>query len=128
MTGDSPVLSPQQMLARVNEALAEAGLNEHKAVRDPLPLFRELLLDWYACQDLQTADLSDDDAIRLLLQTMSPVELQASLRNIFEEAIQLSSAHGTLSVWTRRELDHELRRLQSLIEQQQLHRDASVGY
>ena len=128
MTGDSPVLSPQQMLARVNEALAEAGLNEHKAVRDPLPLFRELLLDWYACQDLQAADLSDDDAIRLLLQTMSPVELQASLRSIFEEAIQLSSAHGTLSVWTRRELDHELRRLQSLIEQQQLHRDASVGY
>ncbi len=128
MAADSPVPTPLQMLARVNEALAESGLQEHKAAREPLPLFRELLLDWFLCQDIPEGELSDDTIIAELLQRLSAVEIQAALRGIFEEAIQLSSAHGTLSVWTRRELDQELRRLQSLIEQEQFRREASVGY
>ncbi len=55
------------------------------------------------------------------------MELQAALRGIFNEAMQLSNAHGTLSIWTRRELDQELRRLQSLVEQAQQQR-AAGGY
>lgn len=128
MTNKPPVPSPMEMLARVNEALAESGLQSHKAPRDPLPLFRELLLDWYACQDLPAGQLSDEQAVALLLQSQSAVELQAAVRGVFEEAIQLSSAHGTLSVWTRRELDQDVRRLQNLIEQEQLRREASIGY
>ncbi|UZK02789.1 hypothetical protein [Venatoribacter cucullus] len=122
-----PVPTSMQMLARINEALAESGLSEPKTVRDPLPLFRELLQDWYLCQELPAGEYTDEQAIASLLEQQTAVELQAALRGIFNEAMQLSNAHGTLSIWTRRELDQELRRLQSLVEQAQQQR-AAGGY
>ena len=116
-----PVPTSLQMLERINAALADSGLQDARTVRDPLPLFRELLEDWYLSQDLPQTDGDgrDDQAMVWLLERQTAVELQAALRDIFNEAIQLSNAHGTLSIWTRRELDQELRRLQQLVAQAQ---------
>lgn len=125
---DKPVVpSPLQMLARVNEALEASGLAAPDTQREPLPLFRELFLEWSVCQHPDAAELGDEVLIVRLLQDSSSVELQAVLRSIFNEAIQLSNAHGTLTIWTRRELDQELRRWQNLIEHEQLRRDTSLG-
>lgn len=121
-----PVPTSLQMLERINAALADSGLQDARTVRDPLPLFRELLEDWYLSQDLPQTDGDgrDDQAMVWLLERQTAVELQAALRDIFNEAIQLSNAHGTLSIWTRRELDQELRRLQQLVAQAQQQRAA----
>lgn len=121
-----PVPTSLQMLERINAALADSGLQDARTVRDPLPLFRELLEDWYLSQDLPQTDGDgrDGQAMVWLLERQTAVELQAALRDIFNEAIQLSNAHGTLSIWTRRELDQELRRLQQLVAQAQQQRAA----
>ncbi len=121
-----PVPTSLQMLERINAALAESGLQDARTVRDPLPLFRELLEDWYLSQDVPQTDGDgrDEQAMVWLSERQTAVELQAALRDIFNEAIQLSNAHGTLSIWTRRELDQELRRLQQLVAQAQQQRVA----
>lgn len=126
MAENPPVPTSLQMLERINAALAESGLQDARTVRDPLPLFRELLEDWYLSQDVPQTDGDgrDDQAMVWLLERQTAVELQAALRDIFNEAIQLSNAHGTLSIWTRRELDQELRRLQQLVAQAQQQRVA----
>lgn len=122
-----PTLTPStQILARLNAALEESGLSEHGAVRDPLPLFRQLWQEWLLNHDIDNT-INDDDAIGEVLKVKSAVALQSMLRSIFEETVQLSSAHGTLSVWTRRELDQELRRLQAVIENLQHQREANIG-
>lgn len=126
MAENPPVPTSLQMLERINAALAESGLQDARTVRDPLPLFRELLEDWYLSQDVPQTDGDgrDEQAMVWLLEQQTAVELQAALRDIFNEAIQLSNAHGTLSIWTRRELDQELRRLQQLVAQAQQQRVA----
>lgn len=126
MAENPPVPTSLQMLERINAALADSGLQDPRTVRDPLPLFRELLEDWYLSQDVPQTDGDgrDEQAMVWLLEQQTAVELQAALRDIFNEAIQLSNAHGTLSIWTRRELDQELRRLQQLVAQAQQQRVA----
>lgn len=119
--------SPLQVLARFNEALSQSGLNEHRAAREPVPLFRELLQEWYVSQDTGSADLCDDTVLPLLLARDGLVALQHSLRQVFDEAVQLSSAHGTLSIWTRRELDQSLQQLLGILEQADRQQNASAG-
>lgn len=117
MAAENTVPSPAHILAKINAALAESGLKHHKAVREPLPLFRYLLQEWYSNLEMENA--SEEAIFFALIEKHHIAEVQANLRSIFNEAINLSSAHGTLSAWTRKEIDQEMRRMQGLLEKTQ---------
>lgn len=111
--------SPQEVLARINAALAESGLKNHKAVREPLPLFKHLLQEWYLGLGVPNSNGNESEIYSWLLSKRSLQDVQTHLRSIFNEAITLSNAHGTLSAWSRRDLDQEMRRLQKIVEEEQ---------
>jgi hypothetical protein len=108
--------SPQEILARINSALAESGLKNHKAVREPLPLFKHLLQEWHLGVGIPKIEADEAEIYAWLLSKRSLQDVQTHLRSIFNEAITLSNAHGTLSAWSRRDLDQEMRRLQKVVE------------
>jgi hypothetical protein len=128
MSAEPSAPSPLQVLARVNRALEDAGLSDNRAQREPLPLFTELLNDWFVCQDLNEQQMEWSIALPLLLQTMTALELSESIRSVFEETLQLCRAHGTLSVWTRRELESRFRSLQADIEKENQRLQVPAGY
>ncbi|UXD86594.1 hypothetical protein [Thalassolituus hydrocarboniclasticus] len=128
MSAEPSAPSPLQVLARVNRALEDAGLSETRAQREPLPLFSELLNDWFVCQNLNEQQLEWSVALPLLLHTMTAVELSESIRTVFEETLQLSRAHGTLSVWTHRDLENRFRSLLNDIEQESQRLQLPSGY
>ncbi|PHS66176.1 MAG: hypothetical protein COB09_01545 [Thalassobium sp.] len=128
MSAEPSAPSPLQVLARVNRALEDAGLTDNRAQREPLPLFNELLRDWFVCQDLNEQQLEWNVALPLLLQTITAMELSESVRAVFEETLQLCRAHGTLSIWTRRELESRFRSLLADIEQESQRLQVPSGY
>lgn len=128
MSSEPSAPSPLQVLARVNRALEDAGLSDNAVQREPLPLFYELLNDWFVCQSLNEQQLQWNIALPLLLHRLSARELSESIRTLFEETLQLCRAHGTLNVWTRRELERCFRTLLAEIEQERLRQQIQAGY
>lgn len=128
MSAEPSAPSPLQVLARVNRALEDAGLTGDRAQREPLPLFNELLQEWFVCQNLKEQQLEWDVALPLLLQGITATELSESVRAVFEETLQLCRAHGTLNVWTRRELEGRFRSLLADIEQEHQRLQLPAGY
>lgn len=119
MRNDHSVPTPLEVIARIDQALLESGLDDKQIEREPLPLFSTLLDEWLVCQGIRikSSGQSDWDDIAFdLLRTMSVREVKESLRMIWEETRQLCRAHGSLSVWNQRELDNRFRRMQQQID------------
>ena len=107
---------PSEVLAQVNAALVAAGLDS-KPSREPLPLFKQLLNDWLYSHCV-SEDLKELDQIKQLLVEMDANRIKKALNAIYTDALALSTAQGTLTIWTRRELDTEYQRLQNLVDNQ----------
>ncbi|WP_419812921.1 hypothetical protein [Bacterioplanoides sp.] len=104
--------SPLEIMARIDDALAQSGLADTQVEREPLPLFDSLVDEWLICQGMDADHLAErdwTDVLEDLLRTMSACEIRETLRSIAEETRQLCRAHGSLSVWNQRELDKRLR-------------------
>lgn len=106
--------SPLEILARIDDALAQSGLADTRVEREPLPLFHSLVDEWLICQGIDADNLAErewTDVLGDLLRSMSACEVRETLRSIQEETHQLCRAHGSLSVWNQRELDNRLRKM-----------------
>jgi hypothetical protein len=129
MANQTNIPTPLEVMARIDQALADSGLSDTQVERQPLPLFYTLLQEWLVCQGVpdglteQQQSAKPWSAERLsglipeLLRSMSACEIRESLRAIVEETRQLCRAHGSLSVWNQRELDNTLRTLMRQIDQ-----------
>lgn len=114
---EKPPLS-SEVLAQINAALTAAGL-DRKPDREPLPLFKQLLSDWLYSHRIDE-NLKEIDQIKQLLAGLDAGRIKKALNTIYTDALALSTAQGTLTIWTRRELDTEYQRLQNLVDNQRL--------
>lgn len=104
MQTDTPMPSPLQIMAQVDDALRLSGLATQDVERNPLPLFRQLLNEWAAFHDVGV-EIELEEQVLLLRQRLSERTVSGALRRVYEEAMQLSRAHGSLTVMRQRELD-----------------------
>ncbi len=126
MIEDTRNLTALQMLAQLNQAIEEAGLHETHKQRQPLEIFHNLLQDWYLSKELPFEGKNDNEIFIQLLKKNSLSTLQKEVKRLYNEALELSTAHRTLTVWTRRELDQYFQTVQQLLEQGK-HKKQSSG-
>lgn len=126
MSEDTRNLTALQMLAQLNRAIEETGLHEMHKQRQPLEIFNNLLQDWYLSKELSFEGKNDNEIFIQLLKKNSLSTLQKEVKRLYNEALELSTAHRTLTVWTRRELDQYFQTVQQLLEQGK-HRKQSSG-
>ncbi|MCH2041373.1 MAG: hypothetical protein MK185_12130 [Saccharospirillaceae bacterium] len=101
-----------EVMAQIDSALTESGLDQPGIEREPVPLFDTLLDEWLVCQGLEPGILLRNKwtfVVDDLLRSMSVCEVRESLRMIVEETVQLCRAHGSLTMWKQRELDNKVR-------------------
>lgn len=116
MSKDTQDLTTLQMLERINQAIADSGIDQIHAERKPVDIFRRLVGDWYISKDSSWQNKDESEILPLLVQKHTLAQLQKAIRKIYSETLELSMAHQTLSAWTRRELEQEFLRMQTLIE------------
>jgi len=126
MIEDTRNLTALQMLAQLNRAIEETGLHETHKQRQPLEIFHNLLQDWYLSKELPFEGKNDNEIFIQLLKKNSLSTLQKEVKRLYNEALELSTAHRTLTVWTRRELDQYFQTVQQLLEQGK-HKKQSSG-
>lgn len=126
MSEDTRNLTALQMLAQLNRAIEETGLHEMHKQRQPLEIFNNLLQDWYLSKELSFEGKNDNEIFIQLLKKNSLSTLQKEVKRLYNEALELSTAHRTLTVWTRRELDQYFQTVQQLLEQGK-HKKQSSG-
>lgn len=126
MSEDTRNLTALQMLAQLNRAIEETGLHEMHKQRQPLEIFHNLLQDLYLSKELSLEGKDDGEIFRQLLKKNSLSALQKEVKRLYSEALELSTAHRTLTVWTRRELDQYFQTVQQLLEQGK-HKKQSSG-
>lgn len=117
MNEDTRNLTALQMLDRLNQAIEESGIHEMHEQRQPLALFQGLLNDWYLSKGISIQGKSEAEVFADLLKHHPLNRLQKDSKRLYFEAIELSRAHKTLTVWTRRELDQYYQQVQSWLEQ-----------
>lgn len=117
MNEDTRNLTALQMLAQLNRAIDESGIHVMHTKREPLGIFQALLQDWYISKELPWADKEDEEVFALLLKKHPLNQLQKEVKKLYNEALELSTAHKTLTIWTRRELDQYFLRVQQLLGQ-----------
>lgn len=108
MSDKSALSSSMEVLARIDQALESSGLKIHHSEREPLPLFLQLLDEWLLTQ-AQTG--LADRAAAITAQARMGRDVRRALQRCYEETCSLCRAHGTLSEWTRRELDNHYQQL-----------------
>ncbi|MAD46225.1 MAG: hypothetical protein CMI02_06395 [Oceanospirillaceae bacterium] len=115
---DKQIPSPLEVLARIDQALENSGLKTVKTEREPLPLFRQLLSEWQLDHGAGDVDWTGDLSALLTLNTLS--ELRHTVRRCYQEACQLSRAHGRLTQWNQKELEKEYDAIVQHIDQYRL--------
>src|SRR5690554_6424038 len=126
MIEDTRNLTALQMLAQLNRAIEETGILETDKKSQPLKIFRNLWQDWYLRKELPFEGKNDNEIFIQLLKKNSLSTLQKEVKRLYNEALELSTAHRTLTVWTRRELDQYFQTVQQLLEQGK-HKKQSSG-
>lgn len=117
MSKDTQYLTPLQMLERLNQAIVESGIDQMITEREPVDIFRSLLKEWFISKDSSWQAKTESEIFVLLLQKHSLTQLQKAMRKVYNETLELSMAHRSLTAWTRRELEQEFQRIQNIVEQ-----------
>lgn len=117
MSKDTQYLTPLQMLERLNQAIVESGIDQMVIEREPVDIFRSLLKEWFISKDSSWQAKAESEIFVLLLQKHSLTQLQKAMRKVYNETLELSMAHRSLTAWTRRELEQEFQRIQNIVEQ-----------
>lgn len=117
MSKDTQYLTPLQMLERLNQAIVESGIDQMVTEREPVDIFRSLLKEWFISKDSSWQAKAESEIFVLLLQKHSLTQLQKAMRKVYNETLELSMAHRSLTAWTRRELEQEFQRIQNIVEQ-----------
>ena len=100
--------SPLEITARIDAALADAGLDGPLIEREPLPLFYSLLAETIGStrvrEDTPQAIIADQLWQWAARQPLRPDEMQALVRELVGDTIELAEVHGTLTDIKRHEL------------------------
>lgn len=110
------MLSSVQILAKLDQAMAESGLTKRKTAREPLPLLREMISDWYASYGVAREGISDAAALKQLAQQKTVKELKEALRTMYEDVVNISTSNGSLTPAVRQQLEQEHKRLSRLLD------------
>ncbi len=119
MSDRSDIPSPLQVLAQINQALEESGLKESRTERQPLPLFRQLLLEWLVSEGLAVTGDARPLAELCRQDGLPYAQTVAAAEDSLLETCSLCRAHGTLTEWTQKELENEYRQLLAQLQRQQ---------
>jgi hypothetical protein len=115
--------SPLEITARIDAALADAGLDGPLIEREPLPLFFSLLAETIGStrvkEDTPQAIIADQLWQWSVKQCLGIMELEEQVNGLVQETLDLAQVHGTLTDIKRHEiltyqaqLLHKLQRLQ----------------
>jgi|GEM_PF-1565854 len=123
---ENKIPSPMEVLARIDQALENSGLKTLKTEREPLPLFHQLLREWQLDAGLEETDLLGD--LSTLLEVCNLTELRNRVRRCYQEACQLSRAHGRLTQWNQKDLDKDYDAIIQHIDQYRISQSNTQGY
>ena len=120
MINNNTKLTSLDVLAQIDKALIDSDINNRQTIKQPLPLYKKLVWEWLNEQD--TAPHTPDDEFTLrhfqpLLNTDLAENRHQQLNQIFLEALQLSSIHGTLNLEIRRQMEQLHQHWHTLLDQ-----------